>query len=130
MGEDQQEHQHQMMEIQEKVSEQVKKVENICSGSVSASEEYYTPPVSQMRMNTPSKLSAPHNLPTFSGQEPVPSTEGSVHQWLFHVEGALATHTEKVVRSTMIRSIRGAANEFIEFIGYGEKMSVICRHIK
>ena len=71
MREDQQEHQHQMMEILEKVSNQVKKVENICSGSVPALQgEYYTSPVSQMRMNTPSKLSVPPNLPTFLGQEP------------------------------------------------------------
>ena len=70
-----------MMEILEKVSDQVKKVKNICSGSVPVLEvEYYTPPVSQMRVNTPSKLSAPPNLPTFSGQEPVSSTEGSIDQ--------------------------------------------------
>ena len=51
MREDHQEHQ-QMIEIPEKVSDQVKKVENICSGSVPALEgEYYTPPVSQMRVN-------------------------------------------------------------------------------
>ena len=120
-----------MMEILEKVSDQVKKVGNICSGSVQALEgEYYTPPVSQMRMNTPGKLSAPPNLPTFSGQEPVPSTEGSIDEWLCHVEGVLATHTEEVVRSAMIGSIRGAAHELLEFIGYGEEMSVILRHIK
>ena len=62
-----------MIEILDKVSNQVNKVENICGGSVPALEgEYYTSPVSQVRMNTPSKLSAPPNLPTFSGQEPVP----------------------------------------------------------
>ena len=56
------------MEILDKVSDQVKKEENICSGSVPALEgEYYTPPVSQMRMNTPSKLSTPPNLPKFLG---------------------------------------------------------------
>ena len=119
MREGQQEHQQQMMEILEKVSDQVKKVENICSGSVPALEvEYYTPPVSQMRMNTPSKPSTPPNLPTFSGQEPVPSTEGSIDQWPFQVEGALATHTEEVVRSAMIGSVRLAAHEPLEFIGY------------
>ena len=59
-----------MMEILEKVSDQVKKVENICSGSIPVLDgEYYTPPVSQTRIATPSKLSAPPNLPTFSGQE-------------------------------------------------------------
>ena len=43
MRDDQQEHQHQMMEILEKVSDQVKKVENIHCGSVPALEgEYYT----------------------------------------------------------------------------------------
>ena len=71
--EDQQEHQQQMMEI-------------LCSGSVPAlEEEYYTHPVSQMKVNTHSKLSAPPNLPTCSVQEPVPSTEGSLDQWLFQV---------------------------------------------
>ena len=114
MREDQQEHQQQMMEIIEKVSDQVKKVENICSGLVPALEgEYYTPPVSQMTVNTPSKLSTPPNLPTFSGQEPVPSTEGSIDQWLFQVEGALATHTEEAVRSDVIGSVRGAAHELL-----------------
>ena len=85
-----------MIEILEKVSDQVKKVKNICSGSVPTLEgEYYTPPVGQMIVNTPSKLIAPPNLPTFSGQELVLSTEGSIDQWLFQVEGTLATHTEE-----------------------------------
>ena len=52
MREDQQECQHQMIEILEKVSEQVKKVENIHSGSMPALDgEYYTPPVSQVRVS-------------------------------------------------------------------------------
>ena len=131
MREDQQEHQQQMMEILEKVSDQVKKVENICSRSVSALEgEYYTPPASQIRVNTLSKLSAPPNLPTFSGQESVPSTKGTINQWLLQVEGALATYTEEGIRSAVIGSIRGAAHELLEFISYGEEMNVILRHIK
>ena len=45
MREDQQECQQQIMEILEKVSDQVKKVENIFSGSIPALEgEYFTPP--------------------------------------------------------------------------------------
>ena len=64
------------------------------------------------------------------GEEPVPSTEGSIDQWLFQVEGALATHTEEMVRSAVIESVRGAAHELLEFIGYGEERSVILRHIK
>ena len=100
------------MEILEKVSDQVNKLENIHSESVPDLEEYYTP-VSQMGMNTPSKLSTPPNLPTFSGQEPVPSREGSIDQWLFQVEGALATHTEEAVRSTVIESVRGAGHELL-----------------
>ena len=120
-----------MIEILEKVSDQIRKVENACSGSIPVIEgEYYTPPVSQMKMNKSSKLSAPPNLPIFSGQELVPSTEGSINQWLFQVEGALATHMEEAVRSAVIGSVRGAARELLEFIGYGEEMSVILRHIK
>ena len=70
-----------MMEILEKVSEQVRRVENICSGSMTALDgEYYTPPVSQMKVNRVSKLGAPPNLPIFSGQEPVPAMEGSTDQ--------------------------------------------------
>ena len=76
-----------MIEILEKVSEQVKKVENIHSGSMPALEgEYYTP-VSQVKINQMSKLSAPPNLPIFLGQEPVPSMERSIDQRLFQVEG-------------------------------------------
>ena len=88
MREDQQDCQQQMMEILEKVSDQVKKVENIYSGSMPALEgEYYTPPVSQIRVNRPSKLSAPPNLPIFSGQEPVPSTEGSIRPMVLPSRG-------------------------------------------
>ena len=83
-----------------------------------------------MKMNKSSKWSAPPNLPIFSGQELVPSTEGSIDQWLFQVEGALATHMEEAVRSAVIGSVRGAARELLEFIGYGEEMSAILRHIK
>ena len=66
-----------------------------------------------MKMNKPGKLSAPPNLPIFSEQEPVPSTEGSIDQWLFQVEGALATHMEEAIRSVVIRSVRGAARELL-----------------
>ena len=55
-------------------------------------------------MNTSSKLSASPNLHIFLGQEPVSSMEGSTDQWLFQVEGALATHTEELVRSVVIGS--------------------------
>ena len=77
-----------------------------------------------------SKLGAPPNQPIFLGQEPVPGMEGSIDQWLFQVEGALATHTEEAVRSAVIGSVRGAAHELLEFIGYREEMSDILRHIK
>ena len=86
--------------------------------------EYYILPVRQMRVNRPGKLSVPPNLPIFLGQEPVPSTEGSIDQWLIQVEAALATHMEEAVRSAVIGSVRGAAHELLEFIGYGEEMSV------
>ena len=112
-----------MIEILEKVSDQVKKVENIHSGSMPVLEgEYHTPPVSH-----PSKLSAPLNLPIFLGQEPVPGTEGLIDQRLFQVEGALATHAEEAVRSAVIGSVRRAARELLGFIGYGEEMSVILK---
>ena len=102
MKEDQHECQQQMIEILEKVSDQIKKVENACSGSIPVLEgEHYTPPVSQMKVNKPGKLSTSPNLPIFSGQELVPSTKGSIDQWLFQVEGALATHMEEAVRSAV-----------------------------
>ena len=66
MREDQQMCQQQMIDILEKVSEQVKQVENIHSGSMPALDgEYYTPPVSQTKVNGVSKLGAPPNLPIF-----------------------------------------------------------------
>ena len=52
MREDPHECQQQMIEILEKVSNQIKKVENIHSGSILVLEgEYYTPPVHQMKVN-------------------------------------------------------------------------------
>ena len=60
----------------------------------------------------------------------MPCTEGSIDQWLFQVEGALATHTKEAVRSAVIGSVRGATCELLEFIGYGEEMSDILKHIK
>ena len=90
----------------------------MCSESVPVLEgEYYTPPVSQTRITNPSKLSAPPSLPTFSEQEPVPSTDGVTDQWLFQVEGALATHTEEAVRSAVIGLVRGAAHELLGVYG-------------
>ena len=86
--------------------------------------------MSQIKLNRPGKLSTPPNLTIFLGQEPVPSTEGSVNQWLFQVEGALATHTEEAVRLAVIGSVRGAPQELLEFIGYEEDMGAILRHIK
>ena len=81
MKEDQHECQQQMIEILEKVSDQIREVENPCSGSIPVIEgEYYTPPVSQMKINESNKLSALPNLPIFSGQELVPSTKGSIDQ--------------------------------------------------
>ena len=89
-----------MIEILEKVSDQVKKVENMHSESIPVLEgEYYTPPVSQMRVTTPSKSNAPPNVHTFLGQKSVSSTEGSIDQWLFQAEAALATHIDEAVRS-------------------------------
>ena len=115
MREDQQEHQQPMIEILERVSDQVKKVENIHGGLMPVLEgEYYTPLVSQMKVSHHSKLSVPLNLPIFSGQEPVPSMEGSIDQWIFQVEGALATHTEEVVRLALIGSLRWAACELLD----------------
>ena len=76
--------------------------------------EYYTPPVGQKRVNNSSNLSAPPNAPIFSGQEPAPSTEGSIDQWLFQVEGALTTHTEEAVRLAVIGLVRGAACEIFK----------------
>ena len=82
-------YQQQMIEILEKVSEQVKGVENVHTGSMPALDgEYYTPPVSQTKVNRMSKLGAPASLPIFLGQEPVSVMEGSIDQWLFQVEGS------------------------------------------
>ena len=44
--------------------------------------------------------------------------------------GALASHTEEAVRSAVIGSVRGAAHELLELIGYGEEMGDILKHIK
>ena len=42
----------------------------------------------------------------------------------------MTTHTEEALRSAVLGSVRGAAHELLEFIGYGEEMRDILRHIK
>ena len=42
----------------------------------------------------------------------------------------MLTHTEEAVRSAVMGSVRGTAHELLKFIGYGEEMSAILRHIK
>ena len=84
----------------------------MCSESILVIQrEHPTPPVSQKRIAIPVQLSTTPNLTTFSRQEPVPSTEGSIDQGLFQVEGALATHMGEAVRSAVIASVRGAIHE-------------------
>ena len=46
------------------------------------------------------------------------------------MKGALATHKEEAIQSAVIGSVRGVACELLEFVGYGEEMSVILRHMK
>ena len=75
-----------MITILEKVSDQVQKVENMFSESMLVLDgEFHTPPVSQARIAIPVKLNNTQNLPTFSGKEMVPSTEGLIDQWLSQV---------------------------------------------
>ena len=77
---DQQECQQQMMEILEKVSGLVKKVENICMwvNASTGGRILYSSCEPHESEYHPGKLSAPLNLLIFLGQEPVPSTEGSI----------------------------------------------------
>ena len=70
-----------------------------------------------------SKLSAPPNLPIFWGKNQCLVWKDPLNQWLFQVEGALATHIEEAVRSAVRGSVRGTAHELLEFIGYGEEMN-------
>ena len=67
-----------MIEILEKVSEQVRKVENTLWVNAHSGGRVLYPPASQTRVGHPNKLSIPPTLPIFLGQEPVPSTEGSI----------------------------------------------------
>ena len=47
--------------------------------------------------------------PYFGGKDQCLVQKDPLDQWLFQVEGALATHTEEAVRSAVIGSVRGAA---------------------
>ena len=119
-----------MMEILEKVSDQVKKVENICSGSVPVlEEEYYTPPVSQMRVNTPIKLMLLQIYLHFGAG--TSAEYRRVNRSMALPSGGCFSNPHR--GSSPISSDRVSqreACELLEFIGYGEEMSVILRHIK
>ena len=59
----------------------------------------------------------PPALPVFSGSDPVPRDEGNFEQWFFQVQGYLATHTERAMRSAIVGSVRGEARDLVEYIG-------------
>ena len=80
--------------------------------------------------SSPRKLMKTPDLPPFSGADPVPKDEGSWEQWEFQVRGFLDTHTSEAVRSALIRSVRGAAQELVGFVGYQTELSVILQSLE
>ena len=93
-----------------KFGEEVRRVEHL-------EKEIQSPQINKTQ-NVTNKLMKPPDLPLFSGVEPVLREEGSFNQWMFQVHGALNSHNEEAIRSTIVRSVRGEARELMRFVGF------------
>ena len=100
-----------------KFGDEVRRVEHL-------EKEIQSPQVDKTQ-NVTNKLMKPSDLPLFSGAKPVPREEGSFNQWMFQVQEALNSHSEEVIRSTIVRSVRGEARELMRFVGFQSELDVI-----
>ena len=71
------------------------------------------------------KITKAPALPTFSGAEPTPREEGSFEQWYFQVKGSQSQHTEDAIHSGIINSVRGEAQDLVEYVGFEAPIETI-----
>ena len=82
---------------------------------------------SQHRFSEGSRIAKP---PTFSGNEPTPKDECSIQTFLFQVRSARQDVTDQAVRNALISALRGAASEFVEYIGLTSSLNTIVKEME
>ena len=93
-----------------KFGDEIRRVEHL-------EKEIQSPQINKTQ-NMTNKLMKPPDLPLFCGVKPVSREEGSFDQWMFQVQGALNSHSEEVIRSTIVRSVRGEARQCMRFVRF------------
>ena len=153
---EQQESRDQMVELLQKFGSKVKKVEELrCKvewpestpvegktvavkgeDGILSQEIVHTPlkTESTTTMTTVStqsemKISKPPQICIFSEQEPVPKEEGNYAQWEFQMRSVIATHTENSVRSAIVNSLRGPAQDLVGFVRFDANLEKILMEV-
>ena len=57
--------------------------------------------------------------------EPTPREEGSFEQWYFQVKGSQSQHTEDAIWFKIINSVRGEAQDLVEYVGFEAPIETI-----
>ena len=71
----------------------------------------------------------PKFLP-FSGNEPTPTGECGVEEFLFQIKGAKRTQKDHQIRLAILLAVRGDAQEFIKFIGADLPLEKIMQYLR
>lgn len=56
-------------------------------------------------------------IPPYSRMDPLPKNEVSYKQWAFQIRGTLMSHLEEAVKSALIGSLCGDAQDLVWFLG-------------
>ena len=132
MKREQESYQSQLTEVVQGLHEKIKLMEKNSKEGVTPTTNapYGMAPRLDEKGNVVYKLSNAPDLPNFSGTEPVPREEGSFEQWIFQVKGSQAQHTEDVIRSGIINSVRGEARDLVECVGFGAPLGTILERLE
>ena len=119
---EQEDYQTQLTEVVHALQDKLKVMEQKSQETMVPLPNHFVMPCGVPQINSTGKVeykvSKPPELPYFSGTDPVPREEGSFVQWIFQVRGLRANHTEDAIRSGIINSVRGEAQDLVEYVGF------------
>ena len=81
-------------------------------------------------MRTPMKSTKNPNLPTFSGELPIPKGEAEIDNYLFQIKLLQSSYTEDAIRNAIVATIRGHAKIAIRAIGYDSSLSAMINQLE
>ena len=131
---EQEDYQTQLTEVVQALQDKLKVMEQKSQETVVPIPNHFIMPRGVPQINSTVqveyKVSKPPELPYFSGTDPVPREEGSFEQWIFQVRGSHANHIEDAIRSGIIDSVRGEAQDLVEYVGFSAPLETILTRLE